>query len=218
MAIDTIPPADTSDMAAVHKVFRQSLASAPQFVASAAGDDVRRAMIANYYANLIDFLKVHHDGEEELVFPVLSERASEQRSLLDKAASDHHAVVGRIATVNDHIETWQLKGNDGAQGILDALSALQATLIPHLDQEEAEIVPLAAAHMSAAEWGQLPGHSMAHFQCDKIWLILGLIRENFTQQQRDMMLAHMPPPAREMWETTGERSFNELIAEVRQTG
>ena len=45
---------------------------------------------------------------------------------------------------------------------------------------------------------------------------MGLIRENFTQQQRDMMLAHMPPPAREMWETMGERSFNELIVQVRQ--
>jgi len=216
MTVGAIPPADTSDMAAVHKVFRESLASAPQFVASATGDDVRRAMIANYYANLIDFLKVHHDGEEELLFPVLSERVPEQHSILDKATSDHHAVVGLMATVNDHIETWQVKGDDGAQGILDALAALQATLIPHLDEEEAEIVPLAAAHMNAAEWGELPGHAMGHFQGDKIWLILGLIRENFTQQQRDMMLAHMPPPAREMWETMGEQSFNELIVQVRQ--
>jgi len=216
MTVDAIPPADTTDMAAVHKVFRESLASAPQFIASAAGDDTRREMIANYYANLIDFLRVHHDGEEELVFPVLSERAPEQRSILDKAAADHQAVVGLMATVDDHIEIWQVKGDDGVQGIVDSLAALQATLIPHLDEEEAEVVPLAAAHMNAAEWGQLPSHAMGHFQGDKIWLIMGLIRENFTQQQRDMMLAHMPPPAREMWETVGERSFNELIAQVRQ--
>jgi len=122
-----------------------------------------------------------------------------------------------MSAVDDHIEIWQSKGDDGAQGILDALAALQATLIPHLDEEEADVLPLAAAHMNAAEWGQLPGHAMGHFQGDKIWLIIGLIRANFTQQQRDMMLDHMPPPAREMWENVGERSFNELIAEVRQT-
>ena len=58
---------------------------------------------------------------------------------------------------------------------------------------------------------------MAHFQGDKIWLIMGLIRENFTQAQSDMMLEHMPPPARQMWETMGETSFNDLIAQVRQT-
>lgn len=216
MTADAIPPADTSDMRAVHKVFRESLASAPQFIAGAANDDVRRTMIANYYANVMEFLKVHHDGEEELVFPLLCERAPEQRSILDKAAADHQSVLGPMDTVGDRIEVWQTKGDDGIQGILDALAALQATLIPHLDEEEAEVLPLAAAHMNAAEWGQLPGHAMGHFQGDKIWLIMGLIRENFTQQQRDTMLAHMPPPAHEMWETMGERSFNELIAQVRR--
>jgi hypothetical protein len=205
-------------MPAVHMVFRDSLASAPKFIASAVGDDARRAMIANYYANLISFLKVHHDGEEELVFPVLSERAPDQRSVLDKAAADHEAVIGLMDAVNDQVEIWRANGEEGAQQIVDALADLQATLIPHLDEEEIKVLPLAAAHMNAAEWGQLPGHAMSHFQGDKVWLILGLIRENFTQQQRDVMLAHMPPPARQMWETVGERSFNELIAEVRRTG
>jgi iron-sulfur cluster repair protein YtfE (RIC family) len=213
---DTIPPADTSDMASVHQVFRDSLASAPQFIASAASDDARREVIANYYANLIDFLKVHHDGEEELVFPLLSQRAPEQQDILDKAVADHQAVVELIATADDRIEMWTVEGDGGAEPLLGALAALEATLIPHLDDEEAFVVPLAAAHMNAAEWGQLPGHGMSHFQGDKVWLILGLIRENFTQQQRDMMLANMPPPAREMWETMGEQSFNELIVEVRQ--
>jgi hypothetical protein len=44
---------DTSDMHAVHQVFRSSLASAPQFIGSAERDDGRRALIANYYANLM---------------------------------------------------------------------------------------------------------------------------------------------------------------------
>jgi iron-sulfur cluster repair protein YtfE (RIC family) len=217
MKVDTIPPADTSDMAAVHKVFRDSLASAPRIIGSARDDDGRREMIANYYANLMNFLKVHHEGEEELIFPVLSERAPEGRSVLDKAAADHQAVVGLMAAVNEHIAIWRVEGDDGAQGIVDALAALQETLIPHLDEEETDVLPLAAAHMNSAEWGQLPGHAMGHFQGDKIWLIMGLIRENFTQEQRDMMLAHMPPPAREMWENFGERSFDELIAEVRRS-
>lgn len=216
MTADAIPSADTSDMPAVHKVFRESLASAPQLIASAAGDDGRRTLIANYYVNLINFLRVHHNGEEELVFPLLSERAPEHHSILDKAAADHEAVVTLMANVDHHVETWQTRGDDGLQGAVDALADLQTTLIPHLDEEEIDVLPLAAAHMNAAEWGQLPGHAMGHFQGDKIWLIIGLIRENFTQQQRDMMLANMPPPARTMWENMGERSFNELIAEVRQ--
>ena len=45
-------------------------------------------------------------------------------------------------------------------------------------------------------------------------LILGLIRERFTQEQRESMDQKMPPPAVEMWNGFGEKAFGELIAEV----
>ncbi|MGH9122703.1 MAG: hypothetical protein ACRDYC_12320, partial [Acidimicrobiales bacterium] len=112
--------------------------------------------------------------------------------------------------------SWEEKGDAAAGDLVASLGALNAVLIPHLDQEEAEIVPLATSYMTPEEWGMLPGHALGGFAGDKIWLIMGLIRENFTQEQRDQMLAHMPPPARQMWESMGEASFNELIAQVRQ--
>lgn len=208
---------DTSDMAAVHKVLRASLASGPGFVASATGDDTRRALIANYYFNLMEFLKVHHDSEEELVFPLLIERDPEHRAVVDRATDQHADVVGRMLAVNDSVDAWETKGDAQAPELLSSLQALDEVLTPHLDQEEAELVPAAAEYLTVEEWGALPGHAMATFKGDKIWLIMGLIRENFTQQQRDAMLANMPPPARQMWENIGEASFNELIAEVRET-
>jgi hypothetical protein len=55
---------------------------------------------------------------------------------------------------------------------------------------------------------------MANYQGDKIWLILGLIRERMTDQQRAAMLEHMPPPAVEMWTGFGEQAFKELSNEV----
>jgi hypothetical protein len=47
-----------------------------------------------------------------------------------------------------------------------------------------------------------------------VWLILGLIRDQMTQAQRDQMLAHMPPPAVEMWTSMGEQAYKNLLAEV----
>jgi len=211
------PRPDTSDMPAVHKVFRLSLAATPAFTASAAGDSDRRALIANYYTNVLAFLEAHHDGEEELVFPLIIERAPESKILVEEAKAQHAKVVGLMATARDSLGSWEAKADSDASGVVQSLQALNNVLSPHLDQEEAEIVPLASEHLTIEEWGALPGHAMAHFQGDKIWLIMGLIRENFTQSQRDMMLEHMPPPARQMWETMGESSFNDLIAQVRQT-
>ena len=208
---------DTSDMAAVHKVFRGSLASAPTFVGSAAGDDARRALIANYYTNLMSFLEAHHGGEEEIIFPRLVDRLPAQRAVVETAEGQHHEVTGLIEDVKKSVGTWEEIGDPGAGALVASLQSLNDALIPHLDEEEAKIVPLAGEVMTVEEWGMLPGHALGSFTGDKIWLIMGLIRENFTQQQRDMMLAHMPPPARQMWESMGESSFGELIAQVRQT-
>jgi hypothetical protein len=214
---ESAPRPDTSDMPAVHNVFRSSLATGPTLVASAAGDEERRALIANYYLNLIAFLEAHHDGEEELVFPLLLERAPDQRALVEKAKSQHDDVVTLMGAAKDSLGSWDEVGDAGASEVERSLRALDDLLTPHLDQEEAEIVPLAADHLSCEEWGALPGHAMRTFTGDKVWLILGLVRENFTQRQRDLMLEGMPPPVRQMWETTGEASFNDLMAQVRQT-
>jgi Hemerythrin HHE cation binding domain len=208
---------DTSDMAAVHKVFRSSLATAPDFIDSAAGDAERRTLIANYYANLTAFLDAHHNGEEEIIFPRLIERAPEHRSTVERGERQHAEVVGLMLAVNESVALWEVKGDSEAPETLRCLHALDSVLSPHLDQEEAEIVPLAAEYLTVEEWGSLPGHAMGNFEGDKIWLIMGLIRENFTPEQRDAMLEHMPPPARQMWQNMGEASFSELIGQVRQT-
>jgi hypothetical protein len=212
----TIRP-DTSDMAAVHKVFRSSFASAPAFIESAAGDDHRRGLVANYYTNILAFLEVHHDGEEELLFPKLIERAPEQKGVVDGAIEQHEQVVTLLAASKTATATWESKGDTEGPELARTLESLDEALSAHLDHEEATVVPLAAEHLTVEEWGMLPGHAMASFTGDKIWLIMGLVRENFTPEQRAMMLEHMPPPARQMWETMGEASFNAMIAEVRQT-
>ncbi|HXQ44498.1 MAG TPA: hemerythrin domain-containing protein [Acidimicrobiales bacterium] len=208
---------DTSDMVAVHQVLRSSLASAPTLVSSTQGDDVRRALIADYYANLLAFLEVHHDGEETLIFPLLMERAPDARALVTRMATQHAAVLGRLSESKATLTTWSEAGDEAADSATGMLVALADALRTHLDEEEAEILPLAGEHLSMEEWGALPGHAMANFGGDKVWLILGLIRENFTQDQRDAMLERMPPPARAMWETMGESAFKTMISEVRQT-
>ena len=93
-------------------------------------------------------------------------------------------------------------------------SALRAQLVEHLDAEEAQALPLCAENILAEEWGQLPGHALAGYRGDKVWLILGLIRQRMNDAQRAAMLEHMPPPALEMWTSFGEQAFKELSNEV----
>jgi hypothetical protein len=206
---------DVTDLIAVHGVFRDTLGAAPELVSAVApGDGERRAVVANYYDNVLFLLEAHHDGEEAIVFPALRERCPDQQVLLDHLDSEHKEAIALLTAAQGSLAAWAAGDGDAGGAVVDDLAALRAQLVPHLDREEAEGMPLCAANLSAEEWGALPGHAMANFQGDKIWLILGLIRERLTEPQRAAMLEHMPPPAVDMWTGFGEQAFNELSGQV----
>lgn len=213
---DSLRP-DTTDMMAVHRVFRQALATAPALIGGAPrGDTARAGVVASYYDNVLRFLKVHHEAEDELVWPKLRQRCPADAVLVDRMVGHHEDVHGALDRAAALVPGWAVSADAAAAGELTAaLAELGDRLIPHLDEEEERVVPLCAEHLTMEEWGQMPGHALAHYDGDKVWLILGLIRENMTQTQRDAMLEHMPPPPREMWLTMGNAAFDAFIAEVR---
>ena len=209
------PRPDVSDMYAVHGVFRDTLGAAPRLVGGIApGDAARVALIANYYENVLSFLEAHHDGEEKLVFPLLRERCR-RRGGADRRDGRTARGSGQAAR-GGAAHTGGLAGGrrrlpESGRGRVDKL---RDQLVRHLDEEEKRVLPLAADNLSMEEWGALPGHGMANFHGDKIWLILGLIRERMNDEQRAAMLEHMPPPALEMWTGFGEQAFKDYSAEV----
>lgn len=211
------PLADTSDMPQVHQVFRQAIAAAPAYIGSAIARGPERVeIVASYYDNVLHMLKVHHEGEDALIWDKLCERAPEQADEVRRVASQHDGVTEALDAGFARIAEWRAAPTeDTAASAAGAIAVLGAALLPHLDEEEAFIVPLAAKHIYAPEWGELPGHAMQHFGGDKIWLIMGLIREQMRPEQIAMMEAHMPPPALEMWQNVGQHAFAEFVGALR---
>ncbi len=204
------PRPDVSDMYAVHGVFRDTLGAAPRLVGGISPDDEERvALIANYYDNVLSFLEAHHGGEEALVFPLLRERCADQLALVEQMAEQHEKALRLRAEARASLAAWPAGDAASQRAAEDALEALHAQLLTHLDDEEAHLLPLAEANLSPEEWGALPGHGLGHFEGDKIWLIIGLIRQRMNDEQRAAMLENMPPPAVEMWTGFGEQAFKD---------
>jgi iron-sulfur cluster repair protein YtfE (RIC family) len=211
----TAPRPDVSELIAVHGVFRDTLGAAPELVGGVApGDSERLAQVANYYDNILFFLEAHHDGEEEIVFPALRDRCRDQQALLDRLDAEHKEAIALLATAQGSLAAWAGADSAAGEAVVNDLGALRTQLVTHLDREETDALPLCEENLSAEEWGSLAGHGMANYQGDKIWLILGLIRERMTEVQRARMLEHMPPPAVDMWTSFGERAFQELSDQV----
>lgn len=211
------PRTDASDMSAVHQVLRDAVANAPALIEGAkTGDHQRAVLVGSYYDNVLRFLKVHHHAEDELVWPKLLERAGAREALVQEMIGDHARIHDALDEATAALTRWMSSHDQASADELAApIGRLGSVLIPHLDKEERDIVPLISDHLSAEEWGQMPGHALAAFDGNKIWLILGLIRENMTQEQRDAMLAHMPPPPRDMWINFGNAAFDDFVAELR---
>ncbi len=210
--------ADTSDMLRIHRVWREALAAAPQLIDSVAPGDVARAgLVGSYYLNAFSLLHAHHDGEDELLTPRLLQRCPEQAATITQIAHQHVDVLVVLEAAEASIKEWEQdpSAERGASTIA-ALAALEASLTPHLDIEEKDIVPLAATCITAAEWAELPRHGMQHFAGDKPWLILGLIREQMTPEINAAMEAEMPPPMLEFWTTTGTHLFDDYMVALQR--
>ncbi len=207
---------DTSHMRIVHDVLRVSYRAAPDLIRTTAGDAGRRELVLGYVDNVLALLLVHHEAEEELLFPVLRERAPEGLGALERSAEQHRQLVTLLADALAAVEAWRAEGDPASESAAAALAALDAGVRPHMDEEEAVVVPLATVHVSLDEWERFTRYSVTHFTGDRVWLIWGLLREQMTPDQRDRMLEQMSESARGYWESAAHRQFDELMAELRR--
>src|SRR5262249_19762659 len=148
---------------------------------------------------------------------VLEERCPESRSELERIDAQHKLLHAPMDAAGSAIAAWRAAPSaDRAQAVTAAIASIAELLRPHLAGGETVLRPIAAKGMSREEWGRLPGHHMMIFRADKPWLAMGLVREQLNQEQRDGMLAGMPPEMRTMWTEQMEPAFNAFIAEVRR--
>ena len=209
---------DTSDMLIPHGLFRKALGSAGEVIGGVStGDGEHLAAVTSYFDNVLRFLDAHHGGEDAVVWPVLTERCRTAADLIASMEAEHESIHSLRERAGTRLTGWTGPADAaGTAALVESLAALRTELEAHFAEEEEKILPLASSNMSPEEWGQLPGHAMRHFTGDKLWLVLGLVFEQMTDEQRTYVLGVMPPPVVEMWTTTGRSAFGDFIGRVRQ--
>jgi hypothetical protein len=217
MSADNQILTDTRDMLAVHDAFKRAFGDAPGQLASVSDGDAQRARyLADYLGEVLWLLHAHHAGEDELLFPLLSERAPEERELFSRMEAQHAALLSGLQTVESAAEQFGRSGSpvDG-QALASACKSLREVLVEHLDQEEQDVLPIAARCVSPPEWGALPAHALSHYEGTRVWLPFGLVLEAMPDDVREDLLAHVPPPVSQMWFGGGSDAFAKEMAVIR---
>lgn len=148
MASEVPAAADPSLIPAVHAAFRRDLVRTRIVVAAGAAGG-RRTALADHVLWLTGALHRHHEAEDAL-YPVVVGQEPAVAPLVATVDAEHAAITPAVGRLEEAARAYR----DGAapEALLRALTDLDAVLLPHLEREEAELVPAAARSLSAAQW------------------------------------------------------------------
>ncbi|MGE3287949.1 MAG: hemerythrin domain-containing protein, partial [Pseudonocardia sp.] len=188
-------PADTAMMGIVHDALRRDLARMRTALAAGPLPRQRRALAA-HLDWMMDFLHAHHEGEDAGLYPMVRAADPAAAPLLDEMAADHARIDPAVEVLRAATDRWARTGA-GRDALRDALVALEDLLLPHLDREVEQAMPVvsrAITHRQWHAWDQehnIAPKSMPRLAEEGLWLMEGL-----DPRRRAVVEAEVPWPVR----------------------
>jgi hypothetical protein len=101
MTAEPSAPADTRTMGIVHSALRRDLTrSSDALSGHLIPGEAQRVAIAGHVQALMDFLQVHHSGEDAWLWPTMRRLNPSASALLDQMEDDHLAITPHMEKVS----------------------------------------------------------------------------------------------------------------------
>ncbi|WP_433296798.1 hemerythrin domain-containing protein [Actinoplanes sp. CA-030573] len=210
---------DTWDMVLVHRAFRRDFRMLPALVRAVAdGDTARAEIVGSHLEKVGDALHHHHTGEDEMLWPLLLQRATLHTELINRMEAQHERIQEALARIAELNPRWRARARVADRDELaDTIARASVALDEHLTDEEQEILPIVATHITPAEWAALGERGRESLPKGKLALVfLGSIFEEATPAEKARFLAELPPPARLIWRLFGDRTYATYRDRLRQ--
>ena len=215
---------DTSGLILVHRIFRWLYRELPILIREVKPGDVERAAVVGTYAKLYFFaLHLHHETEDARLWDRLTTRAPACVVHVDQMKAQHADVAAQLGRIEPQLAPWVATADPKLRDAMAAdIEHLCNTLLPHLDQEEDTIMPVAGAVLSQREWDELETHTrdtlMAHrkeLPRDALSLQLGFILAAVPETEREEWYrANVPAPVRLLYLLLMKRRYEAAMKEL----
>ncbi|AUY53465.1 hemerythrin domain-containing protein [Streptomyces sp. CB01881] len=208
----------TREMAMIHRIFRRESRLMTTLVAAApAGDTERATVLAGAWHLYVLGLHVHHTGEDELLWPPLRPRLTDDEAgRLALMEAQHHALDEGLARITGLMERWATDPAEETRHVLvAALHEHHDLLCAHLDAEEGTVMPLVAAHVGPEQWRAVGERGLADTPRNRLMIALGSILEDASASEREEFLSRLPLPARLLWRLAGQRQYRREMRRIR---
>ncbi len=213
-------PIDVSEMAIVHKTFRRAYDESAQLVRAApAPSSERVAFLAEHIDFGLKLLHIHHEGEDELLYPKLIERVPDQALMTEEVEREHLIIQTALDTASAACAAWRKQPSaETAEALAASLDDLNMVAQHHLDDEEQKVVPLAAVTVTQEEWDALGKHAVAHMPRNKRPIAFGMLLEPLSEADRARMMRALPAPLRLLAPLLLERPWKKYATQLRNGG
>ena len=215
--MSTAQPIDVRDMAIVHRTFRNVYEESARLVRAAPTPSPERV---TFLADHIDFalaaLHHHHEGEDELLYPMLIERVPEQAPMTEHVEHEHLLIKTALDAASSACAAWRGRPSaETGEALAAALDHLNTAVQPHLDDEEQKVVPLAAVTFTQQEWDEMGERGAAWIPRNKRGIAFGMILEPLSQADRAFMMRSLPAPVRLLYPILIDRPWKKYAATLR---
>lgn len=211
------PLTDVHDMVVVHRAFRRESRLVPELVrAVPAGDTARAAVLAAHARMVLTGLHLHHTSEDLLLWPKLLDRAAPDAALIHRMEAQHERVHDAIERIGPALARWEAEARPAVtEEVAAGFDELRTALLEHLDEEEREILPLAARHITPEEWAEVAEHGAKDMRKEDLPIMFGAVTEEATPEERATILAVVPLPVRLLLRTVFAWRYRRYVSRVR---
>ncbi len=208
-SMEDAAPCRASAMAVIHRMFKAGFGEAPSLVAGVHDGDAGHAdAVAGHLATLSAALHGHHEGEDQLLWDRLSERAPSCALHVGRMRVQHAAMLVHLGELDAALPAWRTTGQRSAAApVAAALDGLNAALAAHLPDEEGTIVPVMERVMRPRELHGFSEHGRRSTPKGAMWEVLGAITSAQPDGGGAFLKEELPAPARVLWRTVGRRAY-----------
>lgn len=188
--------ADIRLIQAVHNTFRTGLTrlidATAKLEPSALQSSVGRYW--NFYSAILDY---HHHNEDDEDFPLLAGYYPDIQPLVDELGADHRQMLDVMAKVNAAVESFQTTPETAGKDEINAAAVeLRDLFFPHLDREDAEVLPMYAKWIPHDEWDKLETKALKGIPKPQMPYAVGALDETIRSTPEDERPLGPPLPVK----------------------
>jgi hypothetical protein len=215
--MSTAQPINVRDMAIIHRTFRKAYDESARLVRAApAPPPGRVTFLADHVDFTIAALHIHHESEDELLYPKLIERVPDQAPMTKEVEHEHELIKAALDDASAACAAWRQRPTaETGEALAAALDQLNAVSLQHLDDEEQKIIPLAALTLTQQEWDAMAEHGVSQIPRNKRGIAFGMILDPLDDADRAYMMRSLPVPVRMLSPFLIERPWKKYAATLR---